>query len=206
MSPAEPTANPGEPDHEGIASPPSGSTEPAAGWRPREPPLIVVDPAFVLDRWRPGDGAALRRFDLDPATARFFGYTVEQAQAMPDSHYDGDERARGSLRAWREGRELNLAIRRRSDGAAVGWVELRLAGNEAEVSYNVTAELRGQGIAARALQAFLAWAAQSADLRRADLACHIDNLASRRVAEKCGFVLLGQHGDEYQFRRDLDSE
>jgi hypothetical protein len=23
------------------------------------------------------------------------------------------------------------------------------------------------------------------------------------VAEKCGFVLLGQQGEEYQFRRDL---
>jgi hypothetical protein len=83
MSPAEPAASPGEPGHEGIAS---GSTEPAAGWRPREPPLIVVDPAFVLDRWRPGDGAALRRMDLDPDTAQFFGYTVEQARAVPDSH------------------------------------------------------------------------------------------------------------------------
>ena len=28
-------------------------------------------------------------------------------------------------------------------------------------------------------------------------------LAARRVAEKCGFVLLGQQGGEYQFRRDL---
>ncbi len=34
--------------------------------------------------------------DLDPGTARFFGYTVEQVQAMPDSHYDGDKRARGA--------------------------------------------------------------------------------------------------------------
>ena len=201
VSPAEPTANPGEPGHEGIAS---GSTEPAAGWRPREPPLIVVDPAFVLDRWRPGDGAALRRMDLDPGTSRFYGYTVEQAQALPDSHYDGDERARESLRAWHEGRELNLAIRRRSDGQAEGWVELRLAGNDAEVSYNVTAQLRGQGIASRALHAFLTWAAQQTGLRRAHLACHIDNLASRRVGEKCGFVLLGQRGEEYQFRQDLD--
>ena len=72
------------------------------------------------------------------------------------------------------------------------------------MSYNVAAELRGQGIASRALQAFLTWAAQQTGLRRAHLACHIDNLASRRVAEKCGFVLLGQQGDEYQFRRDLD--
>jgi RimJ/RimL family protein N-acetyltransferase len=204
MSPAEPAANPGEPDQEGIASPPSGSTEPAAGWRPREPPLIVVDPVFVLDRWRPGDGAALRRMDRDPDTAQFFGYTVEQAQSVPDRHYDGDERARGSLRAWDEGRDLNLAIRRRPDGEAVGWVELRPAGPEAEVSYNVIAELRGQGIASRALQALLTWAAQQIGLRRAHLACHTGNLASRRVAEKCGFVLLGQQGEEYRFWRDLD--
>ncbi|HEX4090944.1 MAG TPA: hypothetical protein VHZ33_19725, partial [Trebonia sp.] len=112
-------------------------------WQPREPPLIVVDDDFVLDRWRSADGPALRRFDLDPDTARFFGYSVEQAAAMPASHYDGDTRARGNLRAWREGRQLNLAIRRRPGGEAVGWVELRRAGEEAEVSYNVTAELRG---------------------------------------------------------------
>ena len=204
MSPAEPTVNPGEPSHEGTAPPPPGSAGPAAGWRPLEPPLIAVDPAFALDRWRPADSAALRRMDLDPDTARFFGYTVEQARALPDSHYDGDGRARASLWAWRAGRELNLAIRRHSDGEAAGWVELRLAGSEAEVSYNVTAELRGQGIASRALQAFLTWAAQQIGLRRAHLACRIDNLASRRVAEKCGFALLGQQGEEYQFRRDLD--
>jgi RimJ/RimL family protein N-acetyltransferase len=206
MSPAEPGANPGGSSHERMASPSPPPAEPAAGWRPREPPLIAVDQAFVLDRWRPGDGAALRRFDLDPDTARFFGYTVEQARAMPGSHYDGDERARGSLRAWREGTELNLAIRRRSDGEAAGWVELRPDGDHADVSYNVTAELRGQGIASRALQAFLAWSAQQIGVRRAHLACHVDNRASRRVAEKCGFVLLGQQGDEYQFRRDLGRE
>jgi hypothetical protein len=68
-------------------------------WQPREPPLIVIDDSFVLDRWRPADGPALRRFDLDPDTARFFGYSVEQAAVMPDSHYDGDTRARGNLRA-----------------------------------------------------------------------------------------------------------
>jgi RimJ/RimL family protein N-acetyltransferase len=206
MTPAEPGGNPGERSHQGTAPPPAGPAQPAAGWRPREPPLLAVDPAFVLDRWRPGDGAALRRFDLDPDTARFFGYTVEQAQAMPGSHYDGDERARGSLRAWHEGTVLNLAIRRRSDGKAAGWVELRPDGDHADVSYNVTAELRGQGIASRALQAFLTWAAQQIGLRRAHLACHTDNLASRRVAEKCGFVLLGQRGDEYQFQRDLGPE
>jgi RimJ/RimL family protein N-acetyltransferase len=172
-------------------------------WQPREPPLIVVDASFILDRWRPADGPALRRFDLDPDTARFFGYSVEQAAAMPDSHYDGDTRARGNLQAWREGRQLNLAIRRSPDGEAVGWVELQQSGEQADVSYNVTAELRGQGIAPRALSALLAWAASQIGLRRARLACHVDNVASRRVAEKCGFVLVSQDGDEYKFERDL---
>ena len=172
-------------------------------WLSREPPLIPVDPFFVLDRWRSEDSAALRRFDLDPETARFFGYTVEQAQAMPDSHYDGDERARGSLRAWREGKQLNLAIRRRADGQAVGWVELRPAGPSGEVSYNVAADLRGHGLAPRALDALLAWASSEIALRHAHLACHVDNQASRRVAEKCGFVFLGQDGDEYRYRREL---
>jgi len=147
----------------------------------------------------------MRRFDLDPETARFFGYTVEQARAMHDSHYDGDMRARENLRAWREGKQLNLAIRRRADGEAVGWVELRPAGDRAEVSYNVTAELRRQGIAPRALSAFLTWAAEHIGVRRARLTCHVDNLASRRVAEKCGFVLLGRECDEYRFQRDLDA-
>jgi RimJ/RimL family protein N-acetyltransferase len=187
--------------------PPAGAHDDATPlhWQPREPPLIVVDDSFMLDRWRPADGPALRRFDLDPDTARFFGYSVEQAAAMPDGHYDGDERARGNLRAWREGRQHNLAIRRSSDGEAVGWVELQRAGEQAEVSYNVTAELRGQGIAPRALSALLVWAASQIGLRRAHLACHVDNVASRRVAEKCGFVFVGQDGDEYRFERDLDT-
>jgi RimJ/RimL family protein N-acetyltransferase len=205
VSPAEPTADPDEADHERIGTSSWGPPGPEPVWRPLKPPLIVVDPSFVLDRWRPNDGAALRRFDLDPETARFFGYTVEQAKAMPDSHYDGDMRARENLRAWRAGKQLNLAIRRRADGEAVGWVELQPVGNHAEVSYNVTADLRGQGIAPRALNAFLTWAAEHIDLRRAHLASHVDNLASRRVAEKCGFVLVGREGDEYQFQRDLDA-
>ena len=176
-----------------------------SAWQPREPPLIVVDGSFALDRWRTADGPALRRFDLDPDTARFFGYSVEQAAALPDSHYDGDMRALGSLRAWREGRELNLAIRRTIDGEAVGWVELRRAGEQAEVSYNVTAELRGQGIAPRALSALLAWAASQIGLRRAYLRCDADNAASQRVAEKCGFSLIGQKGGEYKFERELNA-
>ncbi|HEY4346114.1 MAG TPA: GNAT family N-acetyltransferase [Gaiellaceae bacterium] len=176
-------------------------------WRSREPPTIDVDAFFVLDRCRPHDGAALRRFDLDPATARFFGWTVDQARALSEEHYEGVKCAQERLRAWHDRKKLLLMIRRRSDDAAVGWVELRpKADHAAEVSYMVDADLRGRGLAPRALEAFLSWALLEIELREVRLACHVENAASRRVAEKCNFALIGQEEDEYRFSRTLVGE
>jgi RimJ/RimL family protein N-acetyltransferase len=172
-------------------------------WEPIEPPAIVVDDSFELDRWRAGDSDALRQFDLDPQTARFFGWTVAQAAAKPDGHYDGPDREQANLRAWREGTKLSLAIRRRSDRRAVGWVELQPDDGEANVSYMIVAGLRGQGIVPRSLAALLAWSEQQIGLRRARLVCHVENRASRRVAEKSGFVFVRRDGDDYRFELNL---
>ena len=168
-----------------------------------EPPLIVLDDTFVLDRPRPTDAAAHRRFALDPDAARFLGWTVDQARTAPDSHYE--EVVREFIRGWETGRRLSFTIRRRSDDKAVGTVELRPrpASTEADVSYLVTRELRGQGLATRALAALLAWGTRELSLRRAILRCDVDNIASQRVAEKCGFVAVGRSGDEVRFRREL---
>jgi RimJ/RimL family protein N-acetyltransferase len=195
----------GEGSHVSTSTPSTAGPSPSGPrpWRPIEPPTIVVDDTFALDRWRATDSDALRQFDLDPQAARFFGWTVEQARALPDSHYDGPERERASLHAWHEGKRLNMAIRRRGDGQAVGWVELRPSSDPANVSYMVAASLRRQGIATRSLQALLTWAASEVGLQHARLVCHVDNHASRRVADKCGFVLVGRHGDEYQFELSL---
>ena len=105
-------------------------------------------------------------------------------------------------REWQEGRRFSLAIRRRSDGEAVGSVELRPTGSEADVSYMVAPELRAQGLASRALVALIAWGMRELGLRRFNLACHVENTASQRVAEKSGFVFVCQEGDELRFRRD----
>jgi RimJ/RimL family protein N-acetyltransferase len=76
-------------------------------------------------------------------------------------------------------------------------------GNQPDVSFMVAAELRGRGLAPRALQATLAWGARELGLRQVSLRCYVDNTASRRVAEKCGFIFVGRQGDELHFRRDL---
>jgi RimJ/RimL family protein N-acetyltransferase len=108
-----------------------------------ERPVIALD-EFRLDAWLPKDAAAHRCFALDPDVARFFGWTVEQAASAPVSHYD-DVIARFA-REWHEETRFSLAVRGCSDGEAVGSVELRLTGREADVSYMVASDLRGQGL------------------------------------------------------------
>jgi RimJ/RimL family protein N-acetyltransferase len=162
-----------------------------------------LDHLFVLDGPRADDAAAHRRFALDPDAARFFGWTIDQARTAPDSHYE--EVVRRFERGWETGTRLALAIRRRSDEEAVGMVELQVrpAGAGADVSYLVKRELRGQGLATRAVEALLAWGARALALREAFVHCDVDNIASRRVAEKCGFVLVGRSGGELRFRLDV---
>lgn len=166
-----------------------------------EPPVIELDQRFFLDSWRIEDAPAHRAFALDPLAARFLGWTVEEADAQADSYYVGV--VRRFQREWRNGSRLSLAIRRREDLQAVGSVELRPKGDAADVSYFVAAELRGQDIAPRALDAFLGWAKGELSLQRASLNCRIDNHGSRRVAEKCGFSLVAREGDELRFARAL---
>jgi RimJ/RimL family protein N-acetyltransferase len=161
---------------------------------------------FVLDRPRPEDATASRRFATDPDAARFFGWTVEQARAQPDSHFE--EVIRRFTREWNDGTRFALTIRRRSDGEPVGSAELRPrseSSGEADVSYMVAAELRGQGLASMALEALLVWGTRELGLWRAHLACHVENTPSQRVAEKCGFMFVGRVDDELRFRRDMDS-
>jgi RimJ/RimL family protein N-acetyltransferase len=167
-----------------------------------EPPVIDLDDTFVLDAWRTEDAAAHRRLGTDPDAARWFGWTVEQARAAPDSHYL-DVIARFQL-GWRDGSCFSLAIRRRDDGQAVGAVEVRPLPEGANVSYLVDRELRGQGLAPGAVDAILTWAAAELALPRATVRCHVDNVASRRVAEKCGFVLVARESDELGFVRHLE--
>jgi RimJ/RimL family protein N-acetyltransferase len=167
-----------------------------------QPPALELANGFLLDAWTIEDAAAHRRFSVDQDSARFFGWTVQEAETAPDEHYR--EVVRQFQREWRAGTRLSLAIRERAGGEAVGAVELRpRGGDEAEASYLVDSVLRGSGLAPLALDAFIAWARVELGLRRVVLTCHPENLASQRVAEKCGFALAGRNGDELRYERDL---
>jgi RimJ/RimL family protein N-acetyltransferase len=165
------------------------------------PPTIRLDHEFVLEGWRAEDAASHRTFAEDAVAARFFGWTVEEARAQPDAHYIGViQRFQND---WVSGSRLSLAIRRVTTGEAVGAVELRPVDDAVEVSYLVAPAFRGQALASRALSALLDWATHELSVSRALLNCDVENVASRRVAEKCGFTLAQRYGNELLFIRHL---
>ena len=61
----------------------------------------------------------------------------------------------------------------------------------AELGYVVVREARGRGVATEALRLLTEWAFAEAGMLRLELLISVDNAASKRVAERCGYVREG---------------
>ncbi len=77
------------------------------------------------------------------------------------------------------------------------------AQGSAEVGYWVIPEARGKGAAAHAVDAACRWAFATLLLDRIELCHAVENVASARVAEKCGFVLEGRLRRSYRYGDDI---
>ncbi|MEV7967693.1 GNAT family N-acetyltransferase [Sphaerisporangium sp. NPDC088356] len=120
-------------------------------------------------------------------------------------HVTGEQDARRWLEVqwagWEGGERLSFAVFEPVGGSG----ELRLVGNvalkglasggsRAEVGYWTAAGARGRGVAARALERMTTWAFEAFGgdgLECLRLLHQVDNLASCRVAGKCGYALEG---------------
>jgi RimJ/RimL family protein N-acetyltransferase len=85
------------------------------------------------------------------------------------------------------GRELTLAIAD-ADDALLGMIGVRLTEDPPTVGYWVAPAARGRGLATAATRALTAWTFATHAPARLALHAEPGNRASRRVAEKCGFV------------------
>ena len=61
----------------------------------------------------------------------------------------------------------------------------------AELGYVVAPEARGRGVATGALRRLTAWAFDELQMFRLELLISVDNVASKTVAERCGYVREG---------------
>jgi RimJ/RimL family protein N-acetyltransferase len=71
-----------------------------------------------------------------------------------------------------------------------------------ELGYVVAPVARGRGVAAAALQALTEWAFSAQDALRIELLISVQNGASKRVAQRCGYVREGVLRSVH-FKQDL---
>lgn len=138
-----------------------------------------------LRPWRQEDRRALVAAHRDPLLRRRLMTPLTddaEARRWLDAQASG----------WDSATQFSFAVAA-DDDTPLGHVVVKVrAADTAEVGYWIAAAARGQGIAARALEATSRWALgtqQLVRLSRLDLLHAEDNPASCRVAEKCGYVL-----------------
>jgi RimJ/RimL family protein N-acetyltransferase len=161
----------------------------------------LADERVVLRRWRPDDAERVFEVMRDPSMRQFLAlpdpYTREVADRwVTELGHEG----RG------EGTGLGCAMAERASGHLVGAAALRLGGDP-EIGYWVAPDARGRGVATRAVTLLRDWAHEALGAERLHMLIHPDNLASRRVAEKAGFVyegLLRNAGHVHSGRVDLE--
>ncbi len=98
------------------------------------------------------------------------------------------------LRGGTAGRDAGgVRDRRRGGDRARRGVALAIdrPGRTVELGYAIAPSARGRGVATEALRQLTAWALSELDVLRIELRINVDNEASKRVAERCGFVREG---------------
>jgi RimJ/RimL family protein N-acetyltransferase len=107
----------------------------------------------------------------------------------------GRDAAARSEGAWRDDREFHFVVVERATEAVLGVVGLNREGDSAaELHYWIRSDHTGQGCATEACGALIEWAPAALGVHRLTLWAGRANHASRRVAEKLGFVHLGPLG------------
>lgn len=94
-------------------------------------------------------------------------------------------------RAFDAGSQVDVAVAETTSaefvlgGASLNNIDLTQG--RASVGYWLTPQARGRGVTTRAVHLITRWAFDEVRLDRLELTCAPDNVASQRVAERCGF-------------------
>jgi RimJ/RimL family protein N-acetyltransferase len=145
--------------------------------------VILATERIDLTEMVPSDAAEVYALNADPEVVRYVG----------DGPFASVEAARDFLTAYRDYRAYGYgrwAMRRRSDGALLGWCGLKYHPDtcQTDLGYRLHRRYWGQGYATEAGRACLAYGFGTLKLAR--IVAHVvaANRASVRVLEKCGMT------------------
>jgi RimJ/RimL family protein N-acetyltransferase len=133
---------------------------------------------------------------IQDAEAHLRGEDDEMLRRFDSSQRSTLEQTRAAIRRWIEARDAGgpmfaYALRQHSR-LLMGGCEIRRPSlDRAQVSYWIFPEFRDRGYAARALALLCESAARIPGIKQLEARIDADNLASRRVAKKTGFIETG---------------
>ena len=148
-----------------------------------DPPLC--DSEVALQPWTEDDVDAVVKAAADPAIVRWshLPNPFDHAGVCQWFYAMAPDRAAGTA--------LKMKIAGAGEDRLLGAIALMRIDWEsrsAELGYWLAACARGRGVATRAIGLLTRWAVAELRLRRIDAIPDLDNDASRRVLERCGFV------------------
>lgn len=149
--------------------------------------LRLADEVVGLRRWSRKDLPGLPAAIDDPEIERFI-----PAIPLPYMHDHGTEFLQDARRKWAEGSGFVFAIADAETDDLLGGVGIeRRSSGVWEVGYWVKRDARRRGVATRAVRLAVDWAFGHLDIVRLQLRTDVNNVASRKVAERNGFVREG---------------
>jgi RimJ/RimL family protein N-acetyltransferase len=105
------------------------------------------------------------------------------------------EQAARSRRDWMNGTHFHFAMIERETGMVLGVAGLNAGASDApELHYWIRTDHSRRGLTTEACRGLIEWARRTLHVHRLMLWAGRDNAASRRVAEKLGFVHIGPLG------------
>lgn len=122
---------------------------------------------------------------LDPVLRHFVGvpspYQIEHAEFFVHQL---------AIASWDSGQRAEFLAHDTTTGTPLGRVGLDLREpGAAEIGYWVDPRVRGRGVATTAARAACQWAFTTLNIELIEWRCEVGNTASRRVAEKTGFLI-----------------
>lgn len=96
------------------------------------------------------------------------------------------------IASWRAGDRLPYVVMEKSTGELLGMLEARLLGHKIDIGYVLARSHWGKGFMPEAVIELTARVLALPEIFRVQATCDVDNTASTRVLEKCGFVREGK--------------
>jgi [ribosomal protein S5]-alanine N-acetyltransferase len=155
---------------------------------------VLETERFVMRAVVAEDAGAIFRMMSDPQVMRYFG---TPPMTSPD---EAARRVQAITSAFEQRAGIRWAIASRADGQLLGtcgfW-RLMAEHSRAEIGYELAPEWWGRGAMTEALGEALSFGFTEMGLHSVEAQIHPDNIGSRRVLEKLGFVQEGYFHENY---------